>query len=408
MMPDPEVVHILVVEDSPTQAAQLCHMLEQKGYRVSRAANGKEAMKRLRKRRPAVVITDVMMPEMDGFELCRTVREDDELADLPIILLTSASDPQDVIRGLEVGADCFFTKPADDKELVARILSIIIDPMRLQLDDDNKSFEVVFGNDRHVITSNRQRMVSLLLSTFENTVKQQQALTRARRDMQQLMRQVATLKREQAVAERGGNVASVGADDEALRASLSLVSALAGLVEVNDPQAVPHQQKVAKLARAMAERMGLTPDQIHGVEIAGAIHDIGKLYVPGIILAKLGKLTSSEHERVKAHARAGHDVVKDLDLPWPVADTILQHHERLDGSGYPEGLTREKIILEARILAVADVVTAMCEDRPHRPAHGIQTALDEVGKFKNILYDPSVTDACIDLFYKQEFRFDEG
>ncbi len=406
MMPDPEVVHILVVEDSPTQAAQLCHMLEQKGYRVSRAANGKEALKRLRKRRPAVIITDVMMPEMDGFELCSAVRADDDLSDIPIILLTSASDPQDVIRGLEVGADCFFTKPADDKELVSRILSIIIDPMRLQADEDNKSFEVVFGNDRHVITSNRQRMVSLLLSTFESTVQQQQALTRARREMQELMRQVTALKREQAAVGRGG--APAGAvDDVALKGATALVAALAGVVEVNDPQAVPHQRKVAQLARAIAERMGLTPDQLRGIELAGAIHDIGKLYVPGIILAKLGKLSSSELERVKAHARAGYDVVQDLDLPWPVAETILQHHERLDGSGYPEGLSRDKIILEARILAVADVVTAMCEDRPHRPALGIQAALDEIGRFKNILYDPSVVDTCIELFYKQEFAFDD-
>jgi HD-GYP domain-containing protein (c-di-GMP phosphodiesterase class II) len=140
--------------------------------------------------------------------------------------------------------------------------------------------------------------------------------------------------------------------------------------------------------------------------VAGTLHDVGKLYVPAEILSKPGKLSEVEFNLVKIHSQASYDILKSVEFPWPVAQIVLQHHERLDGSGYPQGLKGEDILLEAKILAVADVVEAMASHRPYRPALGIGRALDEISKNSGILYDSKVVDACYRLFYDKEFKLD--
>jgi len=184
------------------------------------------------------------------------------------------------------------------------------------------------------------------------------------------------------------------------------VEAIATLYEKRDPYTAGHQHRVAQLACAIAREMNLPDEQICGIRITGEVHDIGKIAVPGDILSKPGKLSADEFRIVKTHPQVAYDILRNLDFPWPVAETVLQHHERLNGSGYPRGISGEAIILEARILCVADVVESMVSHRPYRPALGEAKALDEIMQNRGILYDPTVADACSKLSCNGGFKLD--
>lgn len=181
--------------------------------------------------------------------------------------------------------------------------------------------------------------------------------------------------------------------------------AMAMTLELRDPYMAGHQQRVAGLAVSIAQEMNLPWDKIEGLRFAGVIHDIGKITAPAEIMAKPGQLSKSEFHIIKDHPRIGYDMIKDIAFPWPVAHIILQHHERLDGSGYPEGLAGEAILIEARILAVADVVEAICSLRPYRPALGTDKALEEIRKGRGFRYDARAVDACLRLFREGRFSF---
>lgn len=183
------------------------------------------------------------------------------------------------------------------------------------------------------------------------------------------------------------------------------VQAMAYTIETRDPYTAGHQKRVTKLACTIAREMNLAPDQIDGVRMAGGLHDIGKIYVPAEILSKPGKISPVEYNIIKTHPQVGFDILKSIDFPWPVGEFVLQHHERMDGSGYPNGLKGEEIHLEARILAVADVIEAMSTHRPYRAALSIETALTEVEENMGTLYDPDVVEVCLRLFRKKEFSF---
>jgi len=177
------------------------------------------------------------------------------------------------------------------------------------------------------------------------------------------------------------------------------VDALAAAIEKRDPYTAGHQQRVAQLACAIAVEMGDFDDyRMKGIRTATMIHDIGKLYVPSELLSKAGQLTGIEFELIKTHPQAGYEILQNIEFPWPVARIIQQHHERLDGSGYPTGLAGDDILLEARILGVADVVEAMSSHRPYRPGRGMEPALSEIRAARGILYDSRVVDACLALF----------
>jgi putative nucleotidyltransferase with HDIG domain len=203
------------------------------------------------------------------------------------------------------------------------------------------------------------------------------------------------------------------AEEELRRSHVNLRRALEGTVYtlvsaimMRDPYTGDHQRRVTQLACAIANEMGLPEEQTEGLRMAGLIHDLGKITVPAEILSKPGQLTELEYGLIKMHPRVGYDVLKEMDFPWPVAQIVLQHHERMDGSGYPQGLSGEEIILEAGILGVADVVEAMASHRPYRPARGINKALEEILRNRGILYDAGVVDACLKLFIEKGFAFD--
>jgi PAS domain S-box-containing protein len=178
---------------------------------------------------------------------------------------------------------------------------------------------------------------------------------------------------------------------------LQTVRAISGIVEMRDPYTSGHQSRVAELARAIAQRMGLPEEQAQAIHLAGLVHDLGKIRIPAEILSKPGRLNEVEYSLIKMHPQSGYEILKGIDFAWPIAQTVLQHHERLDGSGYPQGLKGEEILLGARILSVADVVEAISSHRPYRPSLGIDAALEEIRRARGVLYDPQVVDDCVAL-----------
>jgi len=185
-----------------------------------------------------------------------------------------------------------------------------------------------------------------------------------------------------------------------------VIQVMTRTVETRDPYTAGHQQRVCKLSVAIAEAMHLTRDRIEGIRMAGMVHDLGKISVPAEILSKPGKLTEIEFSLIKTHPVAGYNIIADIEFPWPLARMVLEHHEKFNGTGYPQGLSGEDILLEARVLCVADVVEAMASHRPYRSALGVDLALEEISRNRGVLYDPLVVDACLKLFKQENFNFE--
>lgn len=194
---------------------------------------------------------------------------------------------------------------------------------------------------------------------------------------------------------------------ERLRRSMEgAVQAMALTVEIRDPYTAGHQHRVAQLAHAIAKEMELPEEQVDGIRLAAAIHDIGKIYIPAEILSKPGRINENEFSMIRTHPQVGYDILKTIEFPWPIATIVLQHHQRIDGSGYPLNMPGEGILLEARILSVADVVEAMSSHRPYRPALGVDRALREIAQNSGLLYEPGVVTVCMRLFMEKGFVFE--
>jgi len=187
-------------------------------------------------------------------------------------------------------------------------------------------------------------------------------------------------------------------------AFISTVEVATTLSAIRDPYTGGHERRVAGMAVAIGAELGLDAHRQEGLRVAGQLHDIGKITIPLEILSKPGKLTAIEYQLVQGHPRAGYEVLKDVDFPWPVAQVTLQHHERMDGTGYPQGLKGDAILLEARIIALADVVEAMSSHRPYRPGLGIEKALAEIERGRGTVYDSNVADACLRLFREKRYQ----
>jgi HD-GYP domain-containing protein (c-di-GMP phosphodiesterase class II) len=211
---------------------------------------------------------------------------------------------------------------------------------------------------------------------------------------------------KQDIARRQSAEAEVQSTLDTLRSAMGgVVQAMALTVERRDPYTAGHQRRVSDLARGVAAEMALSTHQIDGIRMAGLIHDLGKICVPVEILSKPGQLSEIEHALIKDHPQVGYEILKEIEFPWPVAQIVLQHHERIDGSGYPVGLSSDDIIIEAKTLAVADVVEAMASHRPYRPTLGRHMALREISQNRGVLYDADVVDACLQLLQEKDFQF---
>ncbi len=223
-----------------------------------------------------------------------------------------------------------------------------------------------------------------LLTRIERVLREQQTLAQ-RRDAQNKMRQ--SLKKLRRILNQ-------------------TVNALASALEKRDPYTAGHQQRTAALAAAIAAELGQSEEQVEGIYMAGMLHDMGKIAVPAEILTKPSRLSENEYNLIKEHPQVGYDILKNIEFDQPVAETVYQHHERQDGSGYPRGLGHDAIIPQAKIMAVADVVEALASHRPYRAGLGAEKALQEIIKFQGVLYDNDVAEACIRLFHDKKFTFD--
>jgi putative nucleotidyltransferase with HDIG domain len=186
---------------------------------------------------------------------------------------------------------------------------------------------------------------------------------------------------------------------------MQTVEAFSAIVEISDPYTTGHQSRTGELARAIAKKMNLGYDAEHSVYLASLLHDLGKFYIPAQILNKPSRLTEIEYSLIKTHPSLGHQILKKIDFPWPIADIVLQHHEKVNGSGYPYGLSGDDIMIEAKILCVADVIESISSNRPYRPALGLDSALFEIKEKQGTLYDVDVVEAALELFTKDKYHF---
>ncbi len=405
---------ILVAEDSKAQAHMLTEILKRGGYPVCAVENGLEGLYKLMEMRPRLIISDVWMPKMNGYQFCHAVKQDSNLHDIPVILLTSMSDTKDIIEGLEAGADYYLTKPYDEKFLLSMIEAIFKDgSMNGERNDgDVKAVvKITTGGENRTVSVEPQKIVNTLLATYENLLHQNRNLLQTKLELRTLNSHLEERVREKThvleeeVAERRKTSDALAESLKNLRKTLDgTVRALATTLEMRDPYTGGHQRRVAQLACALARELGFSEERLEGMEVMGFLHDLGKIVVPAEILSKPGGLNELEFNMIKAHSQVGYDIIKGIEFPWPVNTTVLQHHERLNGSGYPAGLSGDEIIFEARILAVADVVESMASHRPYRAALGIEIALTEIVNNRGILYDPEVVDACLVLFKERNFK----
>ncbi|MCX6560211.1 MAG: ATP-binding protein [Candidatus Aminicenantes bacterium] len=338
----PPVDRVLLAEDNADLRAFLRTMLIRSGHDVVAVADGVEAWEAAERDLPDVIVSDLMMPRLDGYELLRKVKGTSATRQIPVILITAKPGLEAKLKGYEHGADAFIGKPVQIRELDARI--------------------------RNLTAEHRSQLAAIRLKEMES------------REDERL---------------RGF---------EKLRLALkSTVQSIAAVAEMRDPYTAGHQRRVADLALALGAERGLSADCIEGLHMAAMIHDIGKIRIPTEILSKPSKLTALEFELIKTHAQAGADILKGIDFPWPIARMILEHHERMDGSGYPGGLRGESLLPESRILAVADAVEAISTHRPYRPALGIEAALAEIEAKKGLLFDAAAVDACLTLFRQKQY-----
>ena len=325
---------ILAVDDTPAALKLLTELLQAEGYEVRSAINGELALHSAISNPPELILLDVRMPVMDGFEVCRRLKAQPETRDVPIIFVSALSETNDKVNGFELGAVDFVTKPYQREELLMRVQTHL------------------------EITRLRNRLESL-------------------------------------VDERTNELRS---------SMLAFVTAIASTVEMRDPYTAGHQRRTAHLASAIARELQLPDYLIEGLNLASVVHDIGKIKIPAEILCKPGRLDELEFGLIKRHPETGYEILKSIDFPWPIANIVLQHHERLDNSGYPYGLMGDEILLEAKILSVADVVEAMSSHRPYRAGLGVEAALNEITRHKGVLYDASVVDACLILFKEKGYN----
>ena len=333
---------ILVVDDNATNIDLLVNTLQAE-YRLGIAKKGSAAIEYAAKYHPDLILLDIMMPEMDGYEVCTRLKQSPDTQSIPLIFITAMSETVNKTRGFEMGAVDYITKPFHAAEVKARVQA-------------------------HITLAKMKSNLLVQNELLEQRVEQKTI------ELQEMLQGIIL--------------------------SMSL------MVEIRDPYTAGHQQRVSQLACAIATGMGLSAKVIEGIRIAGILHDVGKIRIPVSILNRMGQLLDAEMQVIKIHPQIGFEILKNIPFPWPCAQMVFQHHERLDGSGYPLGLRGEEILLESRILAVADVMEAKSSFRPYRPAQGIEAALTELREHRGTSYDADAVDACLKLYKNGAFHFD--
>lgn len=453
-------IRVLVVDDSEDDGLLMIRQLKQGGFDpTSEQVETPEAMSEIIDNKSwDVILCDYSMPHFSASAALDLYRE--RGLDIPFIIVSGAIADEAAVAAMKAGAHDYIMKnnlarlsPAVDRELrEAKIRkerrkaveelrkseekyrtlfeesrdAIYIGSEQGNFIDFNQSTMNLFGyakkelvemnaEDVFVNTDEYKKMQEILAQ--KGSIREFEAKLRKKNgtEMFCLITSTARRARDKSIVGYQGIIRDIsdlvdsrkeidntlGKLRKALRGT---IQAMALTVETRDPYTAGHQQRVAELARAIATELGVSEDQIQGIHFAGVIHDIGKISVPGEILSKPGKISENEIGIIKDHSRVGHDILRPVDFPWPIAQIVQQHHEKMDGSGYPGGILGENILLEARILTVADVVEAMSSHRPYRAALGVDVALSEISKGRGTLYDPEVVDACLRLFKERGYQ----
>ena len=489
-------MNILVAEDNSDSRKLLVKQLHAYGHTVTGTANGSEALAAALENPPDIVVADILMPEMDGFQLCVEWKARPELKERPLVFYSATyTSDEDERFAMSLGADAFIRKPAEIDEFV-RTISMVVEraaagsprqsefgasdyggffveySKRLfeklcnkvaQLETDiverrkvqeelhlkaqllEAATDIIYVTDLAwtLLYVNEAACTNLGYSREEMVGHNLREFTEP--DYLERVRSAGVRNEsiiESAYVRRDGTVVPVEvhhrvidwdgksvrlavvrditerkkAEERLLESNTTLQRVLQGtigvieqIVEVSDPYTAGHQRRVAELAVAIARRMKLPEEScVALIHTAAVIHDIGKTTVPAEILSRPGRLSEAEFGLIKCHPETGHDIIRRASLPDPVADVVLQHHERLDGSGYPRGLTGDEILPEAQILAVADVVEAMSSHRPYRPALGLDAALQEISSGRGTRFDADVVDACVAVFRQDGFEFSDS
>ena len=452
---------ILIVEDERIIAEDIRRTLLNFGYQViDMVASGENAIASVERVTPDLVLMDINLDgKLTGVE---TAEEIYSIYNVPVVYLTAYADDKTLGKAKLTEPFGYILKPFEERELHATIemafykhkmenaLRLSEKFLRLVIDNDpniiyvkdvngiylmvNRAtsdfFETQPANivgktdaelaemnyiDRAIADTLHHKDINFIKGSMNNVSTEESFTFNKNVHWYQISRlRLSQKKYNNCVLCVAANITEIKIAEEKLKESnLKLkrlleetVNGLVSAVEMRDPYTAGHQRRVAKLACAIAEKMGFDENRIDGIRMAGLLHDIGKMYIPAEILTKPGILTDVEFNLIKIHPEAGRDILSKIEFPWPIADFVAQHHEVINGSGYPKGLSGDEISLEARILCVADVIESMSSHRPYRATLGIYTALKEITQNRGILYDSNVVDICLELFHENSFEFD--
>ncbi len=340
---------VLIVDDEKSIRITLGEFLKKEGMDVETAANAEEAFELLRGGSFDVVITDIVMPKISGMEIIEYVRA--KSSTVQIIVMTGEPTVDTAIKSVQNGANDYMIKPIVRRDFIQSV--------------------------------KRAMQVKVLID------------------------EKAALEAQNQEYQRGLEEIVEKRTDELQKAMQSISSLLTAVVEMRDPYTAGHQRRVGNLAAAIARKLGLDDNSICFIRVIGYIHDVGKMVIPTEILSKPGKLSDIEIALIRVHPAEGYEMLTRVDLPRNVCETIYQHHERCDGSGYPRGLTQKDICIEAQILMVADVVEAMVSHRPYRPALGLDAALCEIRENAGKAFNADVVAACLSLFEEDGYTIED-
>jgi PAS domain S-box-containing protein len=447
---------ILIVEDSNIVVMELRDRLQRLGYVVAAvASSGEEAIAKAGETHPDLVLMDIRLTgPVDGIEAAEVIRA---RFSIPVVYLTAYADEDTLQRAKVTEPYGYIIKPFQERELHTAIeIALYKHKAEEALRESEKRFRELVENANDIIythdlegnfTSANPAATRIYGYTIEEILRLniaqmvapeylplawQKIRKKLEGSSQTGPYELLTYGKEsepiwvevntRLLEGEGRPVGVLGiarditerkrAEEELRQSYVKLQKTLEGTVhtlvstiEMRDPYTGRHQRRVAQLACAIAKDMSLPEERIEGLRVAGLIHDLGKINLPAEILSRPNRLGDMEYGLVQAHSQIGYDILKAIEFPWPVAQIVLQHHERMDGSGYPQGVRGDEIILEARILAVADVVEAMASHRPYRSALGMNKALEEISQNKGVLYDAEVVDVCLKLFTEKGFKF---
>ncbi len=443
--------HVLIVEDSAIVQMDVQHKLKKLGYNeISTVPSGEKAIVLCREKPPDLVLMDINLTgEIDGIQAAEEITH---THDVPILYMSAYSDDETVGRAKLTKNYGFLVKPFDEKDMLTTI-EIAFERFRYdkKLQESERKFRELFEGSRDPIFMAdmegrfldlnyamvslfgyaREEMLTMKVRDLfedldvlkhltgringENYVKDYECRLKRKDGSVIDCLVTANIQRHPEGSRYQGIIRDITekkrAEEELnysyqmiRKTMLGIVQAMAMALESRDPYTAGHQKRVSDLAWAIASEMGIEEHRLNGIKMAASIHDLGKISIPAEILSKPGKLAQTEFELIKSHPEIGYTILKDIEFPWPIQQIVLQHHEKIDGSGYPKGLTGDEMLLESKILCVADVVEAMASHRPYRAALGLESAMYEITEFSGTLYEPDVVEACVAVFEKEKFR----